>query len=178
MKKLLAAVLAALTLISCFTGCVSTPDDSVLEEPSPTPKVWYQNALTGEEQSIDYPLGTSPVAVMVNNIMSKDGYNCAWPQSGLSKADVVYEMETEGGITRYMALFRDWTKMPVVGPIRSARDQFVQLMLPFECLYIHDGASAYAKDMLAQYRYEDKDLQPNAGIAFRDLTEYNKGLKA
>ena len=140
--------------------------------------MWYQNALTGEEQSIDYPLGYSPVAVMVNNIMSKDSYQSAWPQSGLSKADAVFEMETEGGITRYMALFRDWTKMPVVGPIRSARDQFVQIMMPFGCLYVHDGASVYAKNMLEMYDYYDKDLQPNKGIAFRDLTEYNKGLKA
>ena len=178
MKKLLSLALSVLMLAGALTGCGSQQDDSIIPDPSPTPKVWYQNALTGEEQSIDYPMGTSPVAVMVNNIMSKDTFESAWPQSGLSKADVVYEMETEGGITRYMALFRDWTKMPVVGPIRSARDQFVQMMLPYECLYIHDGASNYAKDMLARYNYYDKDLQPNAGIAFRDLTEYNKGKKA
>ncbi len=178
MKKLLSAVLAVFTLAAVLAGCTSAPDDSASVQPSPTPKVWYQNALTGEEQSVDYPQGTSPVAVMVNNIMTKDSYNCAWPQSGLSKADVVFEMETEGGITRYMALFHDWTKMPVVGPIRSARDQFVQLMMPYRSLYIHDGASSYAKDMIDRYGYHEKDLQPNTGIAFRELTEYNKGKKA
>jgi len=176
MKKIITLMLAGIMMISVMTGCVSGGETE--PDPTPTPKVYYQNPLTGEEQALDYPLGNRPVAVMVNNIMSKDSYQSAWPQRGLSKADVVYEMETEGGITRYMAVFRDWAKMPVVGPIRSARDQFVQLMIPSDCLYVHDGASTYAKEMLANYGYDNKDLQPNKGIAFRDLTEYNKGLKA
>ena len=65
--------------------------------------MWHQNPLTGEEKSFDYPEGQRPVAVMVNNIMSANSYQSAWPQSGLSQADVIFEMETEGGITRYMA---------------------------------------------------------------------------
>ena len=178
MKKFLTVLLSGIMMAGLFTACTSGGEVTSQPEPEPTPKVWYQNPLTGEEQSIDYPYGVSPVAVMVNNIMSRDSYQSAWPQSGLSKADVVYEMETEGGITRYMALFRDWTKMPVVGPIRSARDQFVQLMMPMGCLYVHDGASTYAKDLMERYGYWDRDLQPNKNIAFRDLTEYNKGLKA
>lgn len=176
MKKFLSFLLASLTMASVFTGCVKAPGEG--NNPEPTQKEWHQNPLTGEEQSSDYPMGQRPVAIMVNNIMSRDSYQSAWPQKGMSAADVIFEMETEGGITRYMALFRDWSKIPVVGPIRSARDQFVQLMLPYDCLYVHDGSSSYAKEMLAKYNYEDKDLQPNKNIAFRDLTEYNKGLKA
>lgn len=177
MKKLLSFFMAVV-LLAGMTGCSGGADSQPQPTPSPTPKVWYQDALTGLEQADDYPQGYSPVAVMVNNIMSRDSYQSAWPQRGLSRADVVFEMETEGGITRYMALFRDWTKMPVVGPIRSARDQFVQLMMPYGCLYVHDGASVYAKDLMDRYGYWDRDMQPNKGIAFRDLTEYNKGLKA
>lgn len=177
MKKLLSICLAALMTVGALSGCVKTSDekDEVEQEYI---KTWSQNPFTGEEQSEDYPEGKRPVAIMVNNIMSYDNYESSWPQKGLSDADVIFEMETEGGITRYMAIYRDWTKIPVVGPIRSARDQFVQLMLPYDCLYVHDGASNYAKDMLSAYKYEDKDLQPNKGIAYRDLTEYNKGLKA
>ncbi len=166
MKKVLSLVLAAVTVMGIFTGCVSGNEPTV--EPTPTPKVYYQNPLTGEEQAVDYPYGNRPVAVMVNNIMSGDSSQSAWPQHGMSKADVVFEMETEGGITRYMALFRDWTKMGVVGPIRSARDQFVQMMLPYSCLYVHDGASTYAKAMLETYKYAQKDLIPKFGVAYRD----------
>lgn len=170
MKKILSALLCALLVCGIATGCVKGSENgdgdggiSIIPE-----KVYYQNPLTGLEQDSDYKSGQRPVAVMVNNIMSGDSTQSAWPQKGLSDADLVYEMETEGGITRYMAVYRDWTKMPVVGPIRSARDQFVQLMIPMNCLYVHDGASTYAKAMLERYNYSDKDLIPALGISFRD----------
>lgn len=126
-------------------------------KPTPTPKLYFQNPLTGEEKQSGYPDGKSPVAVMVNNIMA-NGKENAWPQSGLSDADVVYEMETEGGITRYMAVFGDYAKMPTTGPVRSARDQFVQLMIPMQALYAHVGGSSYAKDMLSMYGWSDRDM--------------------
>ena len=171
MKKFILLTLTAVLGLSMLTACSGGNGGGTTEpEPTPTPKVWHQNPLTGEEKSFDYPEGQRPVAVMVNNIMSADSRQSAWPQSGLSQADVIFEMETEGGITRYMAIFRDYTKMPVVGPIRSARDQFVQLMFPYSCLYVHDGASTYAKQMLETYKYDNRDLTPNKGIAVRDKT--------
>lgn len=165
MKRFICAVLAVAMAVTAFTGCVPGSENNPGQQ---NEKSWNQNPLTGEEQSVDYPYGNRPVAVMVNNMMDDTSYQISWPQKGLSDADVVFEMETEGGITRYMALFRDWTKIPVVGPIRSARDQFVQMMIPYGSLYVHDGASTYAKDMLANYSYSQKDLTPNLGIAFRD----------
>ncbi len=44
----------------------------------------------------------------------------ARPQSGLSKADVVYEVQAEGGITRFIAVFQCQSPA-MVGPIRSLR---------------------------------------------------------
>ncbi|KJE76812.1 DUF3048 domain-containing protein [Ferrimicrobium acidiphilum] len=44
----------------------------------------------------------------------------ARPQSGLSAADVVYEVQAEGGITRFIAVFQCQTPA-TVGPIRSLR---------------------------------------------------------
>ncbi|MGC9155142.1 MAG: DUF3048 domain-containing protein [Ferrimicrobium sp.] len=44
----------------------------------------------------------------------------ARPQSGLSEADVVYEVQAEGGITRFIAVFQCQSP-PMVGPIRSLR---------------------------------------------------------
>ena len=145
MKKILSVLLCALLVCGIATGCVKGSENggggfSIIPK-----KEYHQNPLTGFEQGSDYKSGQRPVAIMVNNIMSGDSAQSAWPQKGLSDADMVYEMETEGGITRYMAVYRDWEKIPVVGPIRSARDQFVQLMIPMNCLYVHDGASTYAK---------------------------------
>ena len=43
------------------------------------------------------------------------------PQSGLDKADVVFEEPVEGGITRYAAVFQ-CQNAALIGPVRSARN--------------------------------------------------------
>ncbi len=50
-----------------------------------------------------------------------DNYVQARPQTGLDKADVVFEEPVEGGITRYAAVFQ-CQQAPLVGPVRSARN--------------------------------------------------------
>ena len=92
-----------------------------------------------------------PVAVMVDN--SK----YAQPQYGTSDADIIYEMVTEGGITRLMAVYDTIDHIQRVGPVRSARDQFVQFMLPLNAIYVHIGTSIYANDMLNFYHYQNID---------------------
>lgn len=75
-----------------------------------------------------------PVAVMINN------HDVARPQSGLNSADVVFEALAEGGITRFMAIF--WSEAPKkVGPIRSARQYFLEWLSPYDPLYIYDGCA-------------------------------------
>lgn len=44
----------------------------------------------------------------------------ARPQSGLQKADIIYEVQAEGGITRYIAVFQCHSA-PAIGPVRSVR---------------------------------------------------------
>jgi hypothetical protein len=44
----------------------------------------------------------------------------ARPQSGLTKADIVYEVQAEGGITRFIAVYQCHSPS-LVGPIRSLR---------------------------------------------------------
>ncbi len=75
-----------------------------------------------------------PVAVMINN------HSEARPQSGLNSADIVFEALAEGGITRYLAIF--WSETPEkVGPIRSARQYYLEWLSPFDPLYIYDGCA-------------------------------------
>jgi hypothetical protein len=50
-----------------------------------------------------------------------DNYPAARPQSGLDKADIVFEEPVEGAITRYAAVFQ-CQEAPLVGPVRSARN--------------------------------------------------------
>lgn len=75
-----------------------------------------------------------PVAVMINNHAE------ARPQSGLNSADVVYEALAESGITRHLAIF--WSEVPdKVGPIRSARQYYLEWLSPYDPLYIYDGCA-------------------------------------
>jgi Protein of unknown function (DUF3048) N-terminal domain/Protein of unknown function (DUF3048) C-terminal domain len=50
-----------------------------------------------------------------------DNYPDARPQTGLDKADVIFEEPVEGGITRYVAVFQ-CQEASLIGPIRSARN--------------------------------------------------------
>jgi hypothetical protein len=71
----------------------------------------------------------------------------ARPQSGLNKADIVYEVLAEGDITRFLAVFQS-EKPANIGPVRSARDYYIDLAKGLNALYIAHGWSEEAKKML------------------------------
>lgn len=82
----------------------------------------------------------------------------ARPQTGLDKADVVYEMISEGGITRFHALFQ--SQVPkVVGPVRSVRPPELYLVPQYHSLLAHVGGPKKVRDLLAadKRRYNDMD---------------------
>ena len=69
-----------------------------------------------------------------------DNHFGARPQASLSQADIVYEILAEGWITRYMAIFQ--SEYPEnIGPVRSARDYFLDRALEYEAFYTHVGGS-------------------------------------
>jgi hypothetical protein len=65
----------------------------------------------------------------------------ARPQSGLSAAGVLCELPVEGGITRFLAFYEDYAALPEVGPVRSSRDGFLQLAMPWQALLVCYGTS-------------------------------------
>ena len=74
-----------------------------------------ENILTAgvEEKKVQIFNGNDrPIAVMIDN------HNLAWPQAGLNKAYLVYEIVVEGGETRLMALFKG-VDVDKIGPVRS-----------------------------------------------------------
>lgn len=83
--------------------------------------------------------GRRPLTVMIEN--STD----ARPQSGMSKADIIYEAVAEGGITRFLNVFycgaaADEVKM---SPVRSARIYFVNWASEYGRypLFVHYGGA-------------------------------------
>jgi hypothetical protein len=83
--------------------------------------------------------GRRPLTVMIEN------HSDARPQSGLSKADVIYEAVAEGGITRFLAIYYCGAAAEdfIIGPVRSARTYFIDFASEYGDypLYAHVGGA-------------------------------------
>lgn len=90
-------------------------------------------------QIIDEDSNSRPYAVMINNIKE-----ARVVQSGLPKAYMVYEILAEGGITRYLALFKD-VSVDKIGSVRSARHYYLDYVLENDAIYVHWGWSPQAQ---------------------------------
>lgn len=163
-KKILALLLCLFTVtaVGCSKNSKETDSDSslssVISEPAP---VYYTNNLTGEDVLTDKEkVNNRPVAVMINNISVAQKV-----QTGIAKADIVYETEVEGGITRLMAVFKDISAVEKIGAVRSARYPYIDLSMGHGAIYIHHGQDkTYAKPHL-------KDTQTFA------VSENNAGVR-
>jgi hypothetical protein len=85
-----------------------------------------------------------PMAVMI------DDHQGARPQSGFNSAAIVWQAPAEGGIPRYMLIFQD-TVPAAVGPVRSARQYFIEWAAEWDAMYAHAGGSPQALDTLRRY---------------------------
>lgn len=105
--------------------------------------------LDGIEYNLDVA-NRHPIAIMVEN------HPEARPQVGLDKASLIYEVITEGGITRFMAVYgpQDASK---VGPVRSARTYFLDWDLEYDGFYAHVGGNIDALDLIPQLGIKDLD---------------------
>lgn len=100
--------------------------------------------------------------VMIDNISS------ARPQSGISKAGVVYEALAEGGITRLLALFATTENIGSIGPVRSARPYFVEWAKEYNAMYAHVGGSPQGLQRITELSVKDFNQFYNAG-AFKEV---------
>jgi hypothetical protein len=110
-----------------------------------------------EVKEKESPFGSRPLSIMVEN---SEGSR---PQSGLDKANIVYEALAEGGITRFLAIYYD-QDAEEVGPIRSARPYFVSKSLEHQAIYVHVGGSEEAYNFIKEEKIDDinefVDFQP------------------
>jgi len=109
--------------------------------------------------------GVRPVAVMIDNES-----DAVLPQGGIGEAQIVYEVITEYGATRYMTLF--WDNLPsMVGPVRSSRHYFLDYVMDYDAIYAHIGWSDYAYRDLAEFEIDNIDgVTREAGGVYWDLT--------
>jgi hypothetical protein len=110
-----------------------------------------------EVKEKESPFGNRPLSIMVEN---SEG---ARPQTGLDKANIVYEVLAEGGITRFLAIYYN-QDAETVGPIRSARPYFLSKALEHQAIYVHVGGSEEAYDFIKEEKIDDInefiDFQP------------------
>ena len=93
-----------------------------------------------------------------------DNYPTARPQSGLDKADIVFEEPVEGGVTRYVAVFQ-CQDSSMVGPIRSARYPDVGIVdLLNHPIFIHVGGIDPIQQMIKNADDDDYDLYYQGSI--------------
>ena len=93
---------------------------------------------------------TRPITVMIPNTKTAAQY-------GISRADVLYECNVEGSITRLMALFQDWSDFDRLGNVRSCRDYYVYWSFEWDAFYIHYGGPFYIDEVINRKDTEDID---------------------
>lgn len=173
-KKIIAAMLVAACMM---TACGKSTDGPIIQEIQPESSVEVvessssteevvekevsaitertvvdgkkQSYLTGEWKPVEV-VDRRPFAIMVPNNPP------AMPQSGISKASIIYEAPVEGRITRLMCVVEDYDDLTYIGPIRSSRDYFVYEAMAFDAMYCHWGlAVPYVADLLNSDRVDN-----------------------
>ena len=156
MKKILCIIIAALMVL---TACskkeevkpveeakapveTSQPKEEEKVEEEVVPEV-ITSKYSGREIREDQ-VGQRPFMVMIDN------HQGARPQANISKASIVWEMRVEGEFTRYLALFERNEKGNdfLVGPIRSARPNFVTIANQYGGIYGHHGGSTDGEKLI------------------------------
>jgi hypothetical protein len=155
LKKNLIFILALIVTISLVAGCSKSNTDTLSQDKEaeiepvneqesapvtisePEFKDPAQCPLCGEtveKQDID----KRAVAVMIEN------QALARPQSGMLDADIIYELSVEGGITRFLAVYLHRSP-EIIGPVRSSRHYFLDLVLEYNAIYAYYGFSPQAQ---------------------------------
>lgn len=155
------------------TAPTTEPTTAPTTEPT-QPPVLYRHPLTGAP--LEAPWSGQAIAVVVNNLKK------AMPQKGISQADILYEIEVEGDITRCLAIFSDLSNVADIGPIRSARTYFNSVAVSYDAPLVHCGGSQglalagrYSESYDKIDNWEHIDQAYNGKYFYRDTDRYNSG---
>ncbi|MDH6117675.1 hypothetical protein ABH930_005752 [Kitasatospora sp. GAS204A] len=162
-----AFALALIGVGGCGSSATSHPTTS------PTPSASSSTAgglspLTG----LPGPAGQI-VAVKVDNIVN------ARPQTGINSADVVYAIEVEGGLSRFLTIF-DSNHLPPgdsVGPVRSARESDLPILQQYGKVdFAYSGALSRFLPVLSDANIFNASPQQDSSSYFRgtgNVAPYN-----
>ena len=182
-KKAVVIIIVLLLVLALIVGGIFFILNSKKEEPSNNENNTQEIKEEPKLQIVDVDSKTRPFAIMVNNHPTARNYH-----SGLQDAYIVYEIIVEGGMTRYLAVFKD-QQTERIGSVRSARHYFLDYALENDAIYVHHGYSPQAQsdwNKLGVDRIEVSDStgwrDRTLGIAyehtlFTSIAKLNNGLK-
>ena len=142
------------------------------------PRLWrmavadfYSPWPTEEVGPFSYPPGLNPLtglpypsedARLRRNLIVKvsNWPPAVRPQHGINQADLIFEMESEGGVTRFAAIYRS-NAPEKVGSVRSARLVDMELLNMYAALLAYSGTSGPVREL-----YKERVHQVPAALAF------------
>ena len=188
MKRLQVLLLVALSSSLLLFGCgkeaeetaqpivepiVEAPTDSQeeteeeveeAEDPdTPPAEGMVRSRLTNEWVDEDVA-NTRPIAVMIPNSKTASQY-------GISEADVLYECNVEGSMTRLMGVFEDWEDFEKLGNIRSCRDYYLYWAFEWDAIYIHYGGPFYIDELIARADTQNVNCISYTNGTYRDTAK-------
>lgn len=161
MKKSVLLTLVAILLAALIcAGCSESPQQEPAEDTSGAEvPVVTENPLTGENESQGFDVSALErrvAAFVVENTPDSR------PQWGMDdekySPDIILQGEVEGGITRTLWMFADYSKLPeIIGPMRSARPPYIRFSELFDAIFIHWGQSSSKGDYVGANTVFKKD---------------------
>ena len=128
-------IIVSLSFLSC-SKISNITDEIINNPPNPIEEEKYYNFYTGIECPKEELNNFAFMTIIENS-------SAARPQSGISYADILFETSAEGGIPRFLALFS--SNLPsIIGPVRSIRPYFIDIVKEFNIPVAHCGGSAEA----------------------------------
>jgi hypothetical protein len=137
-----------------------TPTDTPSPTPTPNGPFSYPegiNPLTGLPYPNEEARNRRNLIVKISNYPP-----VVRPQTNVNLADVVFEVEAEGGVTRFAAIFR--SQLPeIVGSVRSARLLDLELIPMFQALLAYSGTSDPIQKLILTSPYVYQTFSPLKG---------------
>jgi hypothetical protein len=156
-----------------------TPSPSPTFTPSPTativgPSEYPENfnPLTGLPYPNEAAKNRRTLIVKVSNFPE-----VVRPQSGLDKADIVFEYEVEGAVTRFAAIYRS-QGAEKVGSVRSARLLDLELVPMFQALLAYSGANTWIDNYILEADWKWQALSPQHGVNCPPFCRYPDDKRA
>jgi hypothetical protein len=142
-----------------------TPSDTPSPTPTPIGPFSYPegiNPLTGLPYPNEEAMARRNLIVKISNYPP-----LVRPQSSINQADVVYEFEAEGGVTRFAAIFR--SNAPThVGSVRSARLSDTELIVMYNALLAYSGTSEPIQRIILAAEWVYQTFSPLKGDGCED----------